>query len=503
MKIKEGLKNYSKWMVYEIYERIVYNSKDYEKVSKNKMIESILKEYNQEGYLYFICTDKELEYLKKFHKKKPTLKQCIEYGDEMENLKNKCIISRMDNQVFEEQKENVEAALKMMNKRSDQSFDKVAIYAISILKIHANMLEKTFRSIILSMFHFNEEQLNALYSNPLFHYYCGSYYEWMESFNTEEEFMFYRDYYDLIDIIDDQRKIYGMAGVRTCDIRDNFDIFYYGFPIRNEKVKKMYDHFHGDIIGNHLLEMIERIRLLNNLDIMENIFKEEDISIIKEGLDESPCAIMNGFTPREYRERKEEEQELDVKFTSIPQNNAHIHKDLQDLYYKLYFALLEYTNNKYKIREDIKKIYKQEGLDANKLKDIDEVLWEKKEIIINQFIEENLYHFNKDELNDIKGFKRSIRSDQFVIVGFEKEYTKILSLKEGKIYMVKGIRGDIQKIVRGDLPIIITTTLLMFKDKIIYNGFFSEINLRFGNELKKEIIKEMKSAMTYYHIDEE
>lgn len=500
MKLKEELKSYSKWMVYEIYERIVYDVKDYEKVSKNKMIEDIIKDYNQEGYLYFICTDKELEYLKKFHKKEPSLKQCIEYYDEMESLKNKCIISRMDNQVYEEQRENVEFALKMMNKRSDQSFDKVVIYAISILKIHANMLEKAFKSMLISMFHFNEEDLNALYSNPLFHYYCGSYFEWMDSLKLEEEFMFYRDYYDLIDIIDEQRKIYGMAGVKNCDIRDNFDIFYYGFPIRNEKVKKMVDHFHGDIVGKHLLEMLERIRLLNNLDIMEKIFKEEDISMIKEGLDESPCAIMNGFTPREYRERKEEEQDLDVKFTKIPQNNAHIHKDLQDKYYKLYFALLEYTNKKYEIRKDIEKIYKQEGLDPYKLKDIDEVLWEKKESIINQFIEENPYHFNKEELDCVKDFNRSVRSNQFVIVGFEREYTKILSQEEGKIYMVKGIRGDIDEIVRGDLPIIITTTLLMFKNNIIYNGFFSEINLRFGNELKKEIKKEMKSAMTCYHL---
>lgn len=67
--------------------------------------------------------------------------------------------------------------------------------------------------------------------------------------------------------------------------------------------------------------------------------------------------------------------------------------------------------------------------------------------------------------------------------------------------MVKGVRGDIDKIINhSDLPSIISTTLLMFNGNIIFKSFFESINIKFGNDVKKEILNNMKTALTYYHL---
>jgi len=59
--------------------------------------------------------------------------------------------------------------------------------------------------------------------------------------------------------------------------------------------------------------------------------------------------------------------------------------------------------------QNLKKIYKQEGLDVGELFPIDK------------------YNFTDEELQIINCFKSALTSNKFIIVGFEGEYTKILS----------------------------------------------------------------------------
>ena len=67
--------------------------------------------------------------------------------------------------------------------------------------------------------------------------------------------------------------------------------------------------------------------------------------------------------------------------------------------------------------------------------------------------------------------------------------------------MIKGINCNIEEIIpSSELPLIINTTLLMFRDKIIFNSFFGTNNIRYGNDLKEIVIKEIKTAIKYYHL---
>lgn len=500
MKLKDEYGNLPKEMLYETYLKIVYNPKAYDNITRSKMIEEIIKEYEQENYLFHMCTIKELDFLKNINKNRLSGKDMGKYDWEIRLLNEKCIFSRVTFEVFEEQKQNVEKALTTYSQKNKNGFEDVIIFMIGMVKRNGIGLTKALNSMLESMYDINEKEINNLMGSPLFHFYCEFSYDYFEFTKTEEEFVSYRDYYDILDDIAEQRKIYGMAGPIEFDIRDIIDTFYYRFPIRKEKVKKMYDEISKRIDKEFMFKIIDEASVLNNRTGLD-LFVNKDIKlleIIYDALDEIPSAAMNGFTPNEYK-KQTEEFDLDREFTYIPQNNAHLCKNAADHYYKLYFALLDYINKKYKIHSEIERIYKQEGLDVNKLSDIDKYLWEHKEVI-DDFIKDNNYRFTKEELEEISEFKNAITSDYFVIVGFEREYTKILS-DDGKLYMVKGIRVNFDKIINPkELPKIVSTTLLMFKGDIIFKSFFGNIDIGFGNDIKKDIVNKMKSAIVHYHL---
>lgn len=499
MKLKDEYLKLPKEMLYETYLRIVYKTKDYDNITRSKMLDEIIKEYDQENYLFNICTRKELDFLKYISKNKLNTNDIKKYEWEIKILNEKCIFSRVTLEVFEEQKQNVQDALKTYEQNNKNGFEDIIIFMISKVRTNAIMLTKALISIIESISNVDEKVVNNIMGSPLFHFYCEFNYEFFDFSKQEEELVSYRDYYDILDELKEARKIYGMAGSIPFDIREDFDIFYYGFPIRKEKIKKMYDEINKKVNKEFLFKIIDEARVLNNRNELAILMDNKLFPIVNEALDECPCAAMNGFTPNEYNNQLYEELNLDKEFSRIPQNNAHLCKNAANHYYKLYFALLDYINKKYKIYPEIKRIYKQEGLDVNKLCDIDKYLWEHKEII-DDFIKDNNYEFTEEELSEINEFKNAITSDYFVIVGFDREYTKILS-DDGKLYMVKGIRTDFDKIMNPkELPKIISTTLIMFRGVIVFKSFYENTNIVFGNDVKKDIIDKMKCAIVHYHL---
>lgn len=499
MKLKDEYLKLPKEMLYETYLKIVYKTKDYDNITRNKMLEEIIKEYNQENYLYHICTRKELDFLKYISKNKLSVDDIKKYEWEIKILNEKCIFSRVTLEVFEEQKQNVQDALKTYEQNNKKGIEDIIIFMISKVKTNAIMLTKALTSMIESMYNIDEKGINSIMGSPLFHFYCEFNYEFFAFSKQEEEFVSYRDYYNILDELKESRKIYGIAGSIPFDIRDDFDTFYYGFPIRKEKIKKMYNEINKRVDKEFLFQIIDEARVLNNRMGLDTFMDNRLLEVVNEALDECPCAAMNGFTPNEYNNQLYEELDLDKEFSCIPQNNAHLCKNAADHYYKLYFALLDYINKKYKIHPEIKKIYKQEGIDVNKIYDIDKYLWKHKEII-SDFIKDNDYKFTEEELSEINKFKNAITSDYFVIVGFDREYTKILS-DDGKLYMVKGIRTDFDKMMNPkELPKIISTTLLMFKGVIVFKSFFGNVDIVFGNDVKKDIVDKMKCAIVHYHL---
>ena len=75
MKMLERIKNYKKEYVYKVYIQTVEEIKEYDKITKTKMLEEIYKVYKNN--IKDICTKKELEYLKKVLGNKLTMLDVI------------------------------------------------------------------------------------------------------------------------------------------------------------------------------------------------------------------------------------------------------------------------------------------------------------------------------------------------------------------------------------------------------------------------------------------
>ena len=499
MKLKEVLIKEAKEDVYDLYCSIVYDVEDYDDITRGKMLDLIIKEYQQKEYLYHICTTKELDFLKDFLSNSLKPSDLKKYDWEIKQLNSKGIFSMDYSCIYEEQLPNVQDAIRIYSseKKIKQNEDQMILFLIGFIKTNVDMNIIALSTLISSMAKIDKEHINSFLAHPLIHFYCGFYEN--NTFLKGTKFIYYRAYEHLLDDLFEARKEYGIAGSRNIDITSFLDMFYYGYPLQNKKVKKMYDTV-SQLKGSGLyFEMITRARILNDRRDL-SLFIEDDklLQIIEDALDEMPCAAMNGFTPKEYQKEKNKDNTITQKFDLIPQNNAHLSKNAANTFYKLYFALLEYTNNQYHINKNIKKIYKQEEINPNELIEINQYLWDHKEVL-DEFVSENPYHFDEEELSIINQFKSAV-TGMFVIVGFEREYTKFLH-EDGKIFMVKGVRCDIDQIIDSDsIPIVVETTLLMFKDKIVYNSFFAQVDISLGADFKEQVLLDMNKAMTYYHL---
>lgn len=84
MKMYDRIKGYRKEFIYEQYTRIVENFKDYEKISKTKMLDEIYKIYDNPENIIDICTTRELKYLKMVLKNKLTLDDLLKNPGKLE-----------------------------------------------------------------------------------------------------------------------------------------------------------------------------------------------------------------------------------------------------------------------------------------------------------------------------------------------------------------------------------------------------------------------------------
>ena len=116
MKLKDEFKKMPKELVYDMYDTLVYDVKYYDNITRDKMLDSIISEYKQDGYLYHICTERELLFLKYIQDNKLTKEDLKKYEWEINELNKKVIFSLVTLNVYEEQEENVTKALNMYNK---------------------------------------------------------------------------------------------------------------------------------------------------------------------------------------------------------------------------------------------------------------------------------------------------------------------------------------------------------------------------------------------------
>lgn len=497
--MEEEFKRMSKDAVYDLYTRIVIDYKEYDKITKSKMLDEILDYYNKDDFLLLICTKRELDFLNNVSKKKIKEKDRSKYQWEIYTLIKKGIISS-DFEIFEAQKDNVKRALNFY-KTGKYTIYELITFMIGFLRANVMIEIEEFKYVLKVLYNVAEEHVSVLLGNPLFNYYCGAAYKCDRSKGGKTEIVYYRDFFDILDIVGYNKSQFGEDNV-TLQVKgdDYVDIFYYGFPINRAKVKKMYDMICDDEYGCIILGKIEEALALNDREKLPFFIKEEYLDVVEEALDDCPSASLCGRSVNEMKTTKRASIKSDTRFPRIPQNNAHLSKKAMELYYKLYFGLLEYTNEKYNINPNVKKICSRIDLDMDELFPIDEYLWAHKDEVIDDFIEKNPDDFSEEHLKMVENFKSAI-TETFAVVGFEREYTQLLSI-DGKLYMVKGINSDLDKVFdAANIPEVVKTTLIMFDGKILVNGYFETYGEQ-DNRAKfiEAVYRDKEEAIKYYHL---
>ena len=168
------------------------------------------------------------------------------------------------------------------------------------------------------------------------------------------------------------------------------------------------------------------------------------------------------------------------------------------LFYKLMHTLLYYANKKFNI---IKNVSTKEDFFK---RDIEETVPLRDKIyknpqVFDNFANDNLENFNKDELDIILSWKK-FKQGEFFLAKYTKEFSVFYDEKEKKAYGVLGISDSFEEMFSSHAPVLMRIVLLPFKEKITYEGIFLPYNIHFGGGIRKSMKMEVDEAIQKYGI---
>lgn len=152
-------------------------------------------------------------------------------------------------------------------------------------------------------------------------------------------------------------------------------------------------------------------------------------------------------------------------------------KNDAELFYELWFPLLDYANKKYKVNTNLKNINGAEKLDPGEVKIVADHVWEHIDVIDEYLTDNNL---SDEQRSIVSGWKKCI-SGQFMLERHLKKGSVFISTDTQEVYMVSGIITSWEEMFfYRPLPILLKATLIPFKDKIISDGLVIPYNVCFG-----------------------
>ena len=357
-KMYERIKWYKKEFVHNQYARIVEPFKDYEKITKVKMIEAIYKVYEDYNNIIDICTIRELKYIEMILDGKVSMKELLDdkYDFERKTLHGKFLVETdFLDRVFipDEIIDKVRVAIRNVNYESVKKLNDLNEILVSYCKIQASSLLNTVCSFGSMMSGISEDDIYThVLHNKVFNYYVMVYPEKIDGLGDNIFVALYQDYYGIKDKIDEERMKQGIAGDLKVDPKIYKTLFYNDFDINNKKIKKFLDEIKKlpffwtsalDIIREYAVLNVDRSSLkeaISNVHALKNYDLTNFFEILDDAMDEMPSGVLNGFTPNEAKRIKFEESKnrYEKEKGYIKQRNACLSREDAKLFYKIYFG---------------------------------------------------------------------------------------------------------------------------------------------------------------------
>ena len=354
---REYLKDFAKEDIYDIYRVLNIKIKDYDKITKNKMLEAIENEYEDYHNIISICTLKELTFLKELvAKKKIKIQNINELQDFiLSNLSSKLLIKLAGDEVtlMDGLENSIKEAVTKLDLKGKQHEEDLIIPLLGAMRLLGLERYDNMIMIFSSIYEISSEEYNKLLLDSL----LFKYYTFITYHKTYDYLLVYHPYMDFTNeliLLYETKKM----GIKVIDDEMFINVFYYGYDKKNKEVSTFMEKLKSPI----LQEIVTHYVLFDDdRSSLKELLNSFEISTAKldEVMDKMPSSKYQLLTKEEYAktilDKKKFEQERDYAYQK--QTNASLHPKDCDLFYKLYFALLEYTNQEYKINPNLK-IYK-------------------------------------------------------------------------------------------------------------------------------------------------
>ena len=146
-----------------------------------------------------------------------------------------------------------------------------------------------------------------------------------------------------------------------------------------------------------------------------------------------------------------------------------------ELFYKLWFPLLDFVNRKYHVCPDAGRIDKRHGVDACDAKAIADYLWSHTEVI-EEYL--GVAELPSEHAQIVEGWKQC-KPGRYILERHLNKGSVFISAEDGAVYMVKGLFSTWAEML-GESPVLLDAVLLPFRGSIITDGLVVPYRIYFG-----------------------
>lgn len=146
-----------------------------------------------------------------------------------------------------------------------------------------------------------------------------------------------------------------------------------------------------------------------------------------------------------------------------------------ELFYQLWFPLLDFVNRKYHVCSKTEIIDLEEGVDPCEAKAAADYLWSHTAVLEEYLAAAKL----PGEYEQIVAGWKCCKPGRYILERHLKKGSVFISAEDGAVYMVKGLCSTWEEML-GEAPVLLDAVLIPFRDSIISDGLVVPYQIYFG-----------------------
>ena len=227
MKLYDYLMNFKKEGVYDIYFRVCFDRKDYNAITKKKMIEEIIMVYQNPYILIDLCSAKELKLIEKLLKlkgkdPKKSEKLLMENQEIFYTLSSKALVDVLFSDsvtLFDELIDVQKEIFNVVDWKAVAFRDRINEFLVGFYKIMGKLLIDVAANLASDVLGIERDVIDDhIDYNMLFNFNVLQINEKVPVINEEKLFGIYFDYNDQLDELTEEKKLQSLTGQMKLDM---------------------------------------------------------------------------------------------------------------------------------------------------------------------------------------------------------------------------------------------------------------------------------------------